>query len=344
MACKVDIDNFERAEWERCAKGFADYSIYQTWPYQYVRGEMDRQRVSRFIIKDENGHVAAMGQVRIKHVKMLGLKIGYIQSGPLVRAFDGTLRCGVEPLKALRMAYVGDIVNVLRVMPNVCDDETGGHVSDMLIDSGFQPVRRVAPYRTLILPSDGSEEAIRKRLRKSFRRDLRYAEKAGIEIRQGYNNELCNVLKELYLESLKRKGFRGLDVQQFIRIQQMLSSFEKMNIIVAYYGDEPVSALLSSNLGDTAIVLLAASNDRGLKCGSSYLIWYRGAVDAMSAEMKWCDLGGIDPCKNPNVYQFKARMGGHEVFHIGAFEACNNRSVKTVWHIGDTLYRRIKNR
>ena len=70
-------------EWERCARQFTDYSIYQTWSYQQVRGESDRQKISRFIIKDENGHVSSMGQIRIKYVKMLGLKIGYIQSGPL---------------------------------------------------------------------------------------------------------------------------------------------------------------------------------------------------------------------------------------------------------------------
>lgn len=343
MAYEVNVDNFDRNEWEQCAQEFADYSIYQTWPYQQVRGEMDGQEVSRFIIKNENGDVTTMGQVRIKHVKLLGLKIGYIQCGPLVRGIGGTLKCCVESLKALRTTYVGAKVNVLRVIPNVCEDETGKQLSQMLISCGFQHVRSFARYRTLVLRVDDCEEGIRKRLRKSFRRDLRYAEKSGIQIREGRDEEFCEILMELYLTLLRRKGFKGLDVQEFIRPQRLLAPEEKMNIIVAYCDDEPVSALLVSHLGDTSVVLLATSNEKALACGASYLIWYRGAVSAFRAGMRLYNLGGIDPDNNPNVYQFKSRMGGEEAFHIGAFEACSSGTVKAVWHIGDKVYQRIKN-
>jgi len=343
MAYEVNVDNFDRSDWERYAKEFADYSIYQTWPYQQICGEMNGQQVSRVIVRDDDGHAVMMCQIRIKHVKALGLRIGYVQWGPLVRGVNGTFKCCVESLKALRVAYVGTKVNVLRVVPNVCNDETGKKLSQMLISSGFQYVPSFACYRTLILRVDDNEEEIRKRLRKSFRRDLRYAEKAGIQIRQGHNDEFCKILEELYLASLKRKGFKGLDVQEFIRPQQMLSSAEKMNIIIAYCDGEPVSTHLANNLGDTALVLLAASNEKGLACGASYLIWYRGAVSAFNAGMRWYDLGGIDPDNNPNVYQFKSRMGGDEVLHIGAFEACSSGIVKAVWHIGNKVYQRIKN-
>ena len=85
MSYEVIIDNVDKAEWERYAKGFADYSIYQTWSHQQVRAEMDGQEVNRVVIKDENGHVVTMCQIRIKRVKSLGLRIGYVQCGPLFR-------------------------------------------------------------------------------------------------------------------------------------------------------------------------------------------------------------------------------------------------------------------
>ena len=40
MSYTVNIDNFDRSYWEDMAKGFADYSIYQTWPYQQNRAEL----------------------------------------------------------------------------------------------------------------------------------------------------------------------------------------------------------------------------------------------------------------------------------------------------------------
>ncbi len=58
--------------------------------------------------------------------------------------------------------------------------------------------------------------------------------------------------------------------------------------------------------------------------------------------MKRYDLGGIDPKNNPNVYQFKSRMGGEEHFYIGAFEACTNSIVKNLWRVVETFYRCLK--
>ncbi len=337
MTYEAIVDNISREEWEGYATNFADYSIYQTWPYQQVRAEMDGQEVSRTVIKGENGTVATMCQVRIKHIKPLALKIGYVQWGPLMRGKDGAIKCSAQVLKVLYEAYIGSKVNILRLVPNICADEKS-KVMETFTSAGFQHIRSFPPYRTLVLNIEDSKEGIRKRLRKSFRRDLKKAENSGIEICEGHDEELCEILKDLYLASLKRKGFKGLDVPEFIEPQRMLSSTEKMNIIVAYCEGEPVSAHLASNLGDTAIVLLAASNERGLSCGSSYLTWYRGAVSALNAGMKWYDLGGIDPDNNPNVYQFKSRMGGRETFHVGAFEACSSMLARIIWRTSERLY------
>ena len=79
---------------------------------------MSNQDISRFVIKDENGEAVAMGQVRIKHVKPIGLRIGYIQRGPLVRGRNGRLRCSAEALNAVCEAYLGEKVNILRIVPN----------------------------------------------------------------------------------------------------------------------------------------------------------------------------------------------------------------------------------
>jgi hypothetical protein len=342
MAYKVNMDNFNRNDWERYANNFADYSIYQTWPYQKVRAELDGQEVSRVLIKDENGHVVTMCQIRIKHFKPLGLRIGYAQQGPLFRAKNGRIACSTEALQGLREAYLGRIVNVLRVVPNACDDEAGRAFAKMLQSAGFDSVLGVQPYRTFVLRVDDSEEDIRKRLRKSFRRDVKYGEKAGIEIKQASSKEFCDILEKLYLLSLQRKKFKGLNPEEFTQTQAALSTPEKMNIVLAYKDGEPVAAHLASNLGDTAVVLLAASNEEGLACGSSYLIWYKGAISALHAGMKWYDLGGIDPINNPTVCQFKSRMGGQEAFHIGAFDAFSSLRAKAMWRIAEKISKLVK--
>ena len=342
MPYEVILDNISREEWEQYTREFADYSLYQTWAYQENRAEMDNQEVSRIVIRDENGKVVTMCQVRIKHIKPLGLKIGYIQWGPLVRAVDGTLNCCTRALKILREAYIGAKVNVLRIVPNVFDDQAGQDVSCILKSCGFERVQSIRPYRTMIFPLDIDEKEMRNRLHRSWRRYLNRAEKSNIEIREGTDIEFFEVLEKLYTSALKRKKFKGLDPKEFIKTQQLLSPHEKMNIVVAYYQGRLVTAHATSHLGDTALGILAASNDKGFQCWASYIVWWRTLLAGKLAGMNKYDLGGIDPDNNPNVYQFKSRMGGEEYFHIGAFDAYSSSHVKIIWRMCDKIYQYIK--
>ena len=66
MSHEVAIDDIDKAEWERYASQFADYSIYQTWPYQQVRAEMAGQELSTAIIKDQSGRIVTMCHIRIR--------------------------------------------------------------------------------------------------------------------------------------------------------------------------------------------------------------------------------------------------------------------------------------
>ena len=342
MACEVIVDNINREDWERYAGNFADYSIYQTWPYQQVRAEMDGQEVSRVVIKDENGRVVTMCQVRIKHFKPLGLKIGYVQWGPLARAMDETLKCSVEALRALREAYVGTKVNVLRVLPNAEANQTGREFAAILESVGFEYVSSVKPHLTMMVPVDDSEEQMCRRLHRSWRRGLIKAERNGIEIKEGADSKYFEILEKMYVQTKKRKRFKGLNPQEFVRTQRMLSPEEKMNVITAYWDGEPIASHASSHLGDTAVGTLAACSEKGLECSASYLVWWRTFLAAKRAGMKRYDLGGIDPDNNPTVYQFKSRMGGKEQFHIGAFEACSDSCARATWWLAENIYRILK--
>jgi len=342
MTYKVIVDSISREEWEGYAANFADYSIYQTWPYQQVRAEMDGQEVSRVIIKDENGCVVTMGQVRIKHVKPLGLRIGYVQWGPLIKRKAFRLESVVAALRELRQVYLCNKVNVMRIVPNVVKDDTSIIIEDILVVSGFQHVSNVPNYHTMMLPLEGNEEELRERLHRSWRRYLRKAEKSNIEIREGTSLEYFEILKRLYLMAKQRKRFKGLEQDVFIKTQELLSASEKMNAVVAYCEGQPVTAHITSHLGNTAVGILAASNEVAVQYNASYLVWWRTLLAGKRAGMKKYDMSGVDPIGNPNVYQFKLRMGGEDTFYIGAFEATTNTIIKNMWHTGEKIYRLMK--
>ncbi|HUW19289.1 MAG TPA: GNAT family N-acetyltransferase [Sedimentisphaerales bacterium] len=341
MKYEVTIDNLTKEQWEFHAGDFADYSIYQTWGYQQVRGEADGQEVSRAVVKDANGRAATMCHVRVKHVKALGLRIGYVQWGPLMRAKDGTLKCSIEALNILRDAYLGSRVNILRVVPNVCNSEAGPEVIRLLRASGFNCVRGVKPYYTMFLSLNCPEETLRGRLHQSWRRKLRKAEAAGLELREKTDDESFRILERFYLDTVQRKGFKGLDPREFAAAQRILASGEKMKLMVAYHRGEPVTVHVTSNLGDAAILLLVASNETGLELGASYLAWWQAILASARRMMKRYDVGGIDFENNPTVSRFKAGMGGEESCHIGAFEACSGAMVRNLWRTAEKAYQLI---
>lgn len=342
MSHKIIIDEISKAQWQQYAHNFADYSIYQTWAYQQVRTQSSGHSLSRAIILDDNANVLTMCQMRIRKIWPLGLRVGYVQGGPLFRHKDNHITCTAETLKKLRDAYIPQKVDVLRLAPNMQDSEIGQPVTEILQSSDFEHIAAAKPYRTFMMRVDRSEDEILKGLRKSFRRDVRYATKAGVEIKEGKGEDFCRIMEDLYTFVKERKGFKGLDPAEFTKTQSLLSKDEKINVILAYHNGTPISAHMASNLGDTSVVLLAASNEKGLSCFGSYLVWWWGAVAAHRAGMKWYDLGGINPSRNPTVYQFKSRMGGTEYSHIGLFAAYRNRAVKEMWRNAERLYKLIK--
>lgn len=344
MAYEVRIDNFDRDEWEQCALGFDRYNLYQTCAYQEVRADKDKQDISRIIIKDESGEIMLMCQVRIMKVRLLGLRIGYVQWGPMIRTCGMEKEKIAEVLGLLVRAYVGHRVKILRLVPNICVGKTSEFVVDSLQAGGFRRISSVSPYHTMLFPLDISEEEMRNRLHRKWRRELRKGERNKIEIREGSDEQYLEILNEFYKKIQKRKKFKGLDLNVFVETQRLLLPHQKMNAIVAYYDGEPLTVDITSYLGDTALGLFQASSEKGLNLRSSYLTWWETLLAAKRAGMKVYDLGGIDPEGNPSVYRFKSRMGAKEVFYIGAFEAYSNSIAGAAWHAAERMYHFVKSK
>lgn len=339
MSVEAFIDQCSQEEWGKSAKDFADYSIYQTCAYQQVRANNDGQEVKRMIVKDKNGEVVLMCHLRIKNIKPFGIKIGYVQSGPLMLRENNDLDCLRDALIQLRDLCLNTGLNVLRIVPNLRDDEVGGEIRSLLELSGFKKNLGVAPYRTFMVPLSDSEEEIRSRIHRESQRILRKAEKMQIEIREGTDLGFFETLENLYTGAKERKGFKGLDSTEFVKTQQMLAQNNKAIVLVAYYNGQPVTAHATTHFGNTAVPILTASNETGLRYGASYLLWWKAYIMAKKKGMKYYDLGGVDPVKNPKGYLFKKRMGGEETCYIGGFEVCANFLVTSMWHIVEKCYR-----
>jgi len=338
---RIEVGCPDSLVWQSEIKEFLDYSIYQTLAYQNVRAEMDKQTLLHILIKNDNDITCLMCIVRIKNIKPIGFKIGYIQWGPLIRKANN-VHYSRELFKCLSDHLLKEYVNVLRVTPNIYKDYIGKQISETLKQAGFISINNAAPYRTMLLPLEKEEEDLRNSFHRQWRKLLRKADKQNIEIRHGTGVDYFKILEDLYFSAKKRKGFIGLDSQIFLRTQKLLPESEKMDVIVAYVDGTPVSAHISSNLGEITQGVLAATSTFGLSVASSYLVWWETLLESKRKGMLMYDLGGFDPIENPGVYKFKSRMGADEAFHIGCFDAYANKRSQLLWLGIEKVYQIIK--
>ncbi len=341
MTFKIKISSIPQETWEAKASSFADYNLYQTLAYQKARTSRRNQQLSCIEISDNYGP-CLLALTRIIKIPIIGLRIGYIQWGPLLRTNDLTVNIKLESFKLLREYYLSTHVDILRITPNIYTTEVDENYKEIIIAAGFERVDHITPYHTILFPLDINEDQMRMKFQKKWRAALRKAEKNGMTVHETEEIQTLIAFNMIYRQSQKRKNFKGLNIQEFIQTQENLLEAQKLNLTVVKKDNQLLSVDINSYLGDTSLGLFQSTTEHGLSLGASYIAWWHAFLAAKRAGMRRYDMGGIDPVGNPNVYQFKLRIGGNEATHIGCFDAYASKRAKCLFSILDNLYRFIK--
>ena len=317
----AEVDRIAEAEWSQLLPRFDDASIYQSWSYGAVCwGE---GQLSHLLLK-RAGAVIAMAQVRIVRLPVLGKGIAYVRWGPLWRLRAQTPDAAVlrEVVQALKSEYRDRRGLLLRIVPNIYGGDSFAEAWQTCASGiGLESDPRVHVYRTMRVDLTQTLEEVRKGLHQRWRNYLKNAEKSNYTIREGANVALYDQFLALYREMMARKRFETtVDVEEFRRLQQALPDHLKMRIFICEQDGLALNALVISAVGDSAIYLLAATGERGLKERGAYLLQWRAIQWLKEQGVRWYDVGGINPDRNPGVYQFKTGLGGHEVRQAGGFQ------------------------
>ncbi len=334
--CARDVlEQVSPAEWDALLPSFADATVYQTRAYGDVR--FGASALEHVVIRD--GDVVVAGaQVQILRVRALNAGIARTVWGPLWRTGDGEPDCRalLRMTEALRAEYAERRGLVIRVAPPVVADHEGAELVDGLLARGWR--RRGAAYRTILFELDDSLDVLRTRPREGWRRNLRRAASAGLEIEEGTDDRLFLEFLGLYEEMIDRKKFvPGVDAHEFRDIQQQLPEAKRARIFVARAEGEAVAAIICSCVGDSGVYLLGATGDKGLELRGSYLLHWRAVEWLVGIGARRYDLGGCHPTENPGTYQFKAGTGGFDVEHVGEFEVSGSIASSLALRAGEGL-------
>ena len=253
--------------------------------------------------------------------------------------------------QAIKEEYVAHCGLLLRMLPPVfLNDPFARSWESAWLPLGITRNQRIQPYRTMRVDLGLSVGDLRKNLHQRWRNYLKSAEKGGFAVREGAQIEFYDKFLSAYREMMARKRFETtVDVDEFRQVQMQLPESLRMQVFLCEKGDKLFNALVVAAAGDTGIYLLAATSNEGLSAKGAYLLQWRAMEWLKARGCRWYDLGGINPEKNPGVFQFKSGLGGQDDHQLGVFEASGSwlsslcvRAGEQVQSLGSALQAGLK--
>jgi hypothetical protein len=310
--------------WDFLLKQFADANYRQLASYSSAAATRVKARSENVAIR-ENGKLLGLCNVRIRKLPLLSFGIAYVNGAPLIlksaESIDSTTALS-NCVNALRHEFVDVRGHVLRVIGVARANMSADLANRIFLAAGFVPCAAKGRYRTILVDLMRELPEIRRGLDQKWRNVLNKAERQGLVIVRGTESVFFREFGKLYSGLVARKNLDvDLGPEFFLGLHDELSEPDRFVVHLAKQGDNVVAGHIGAFHGDTAVYLLGAANEAGLKTNASYLLQWRVIEYGKERGCSWYDLGGIDPEGNPDVYRFKARIGGTDVVAPGPYES-----------------------
>jgi glycosyltransferase involved in cell wall biosynthesis len=166
------------------------------------------------------------------------------------------------------------------------------------------------PFISVVIPTYNRARLVKTALESVLAQT--YPKFEAIVVDDGSTDGTGEVLQQL----ISQQGGNGKQIRYFLQSNQGQSAARNKGIAVA----GPVA----SAMGDSAIYLLGATSDDGLNSRGAYLLQWTLIKWLKEHGVRWYDLGGIDPERNPGVYHFKRGLSGNDITQINPLVACDS--------------------
>jgi vancomycin resistance protein VanK len=211
-------------------------------------------------------------------------------------------------------------------LPSQYVDPVGAHVTRQLRAAGWlsqSPVDGFGtghPQYTFELPLAGSEDDVLRGMNQLWRRNLKKAAKAGVEVVVG--DDLL-AFHELYVHTAERDHFTPRPLRYFETMFAALQ--ERIRLYLAYHEGQLVAAAVMVRVGVQAWYAYGASATAKREVRGSNACQWAMIRDALAADCDVYSLRGITPtldAEDPHLglIQFKVGTGGQAVRYVGEWD------------------------
>lgn len=334
-----EIDTVDEATWCRLLLEFNDANIYQTWSYAAVMS--GRRNMSHLILRKDD-EIVAVAQARIARLPVIKVGIAYVMWGPLwrrVASKDGG-EIFRQAIRALRAEYVCKRGLALRLFPMLFDLDSPSFL-DILKEEGFSSLGSETRSRTILMDLTPPIEDLRAGMKPHWKRELKVAERCGLELVEGSDEAHFKTFIDIYREMVSRKQFvEPNDINKFKLIQAQLPKPLKMKVLLCRSSENICAGVICSAIGKTAVYLFGATSNAGMKSRGSYFLQWKLIEQLRNEGITVYDLNGINPEKNPGTYKFKNDLGGtngRDACFLGRFDSHSSLLSHLCVQAGDQL-------
>jgi lipid II:glycine glycyltransferase (peptidoglycan interpeptide bridge formation enzyme) len=283
---------------------------------------------SHLILKKGNEIVAA-AHVRLMWFPLIKKGIAYVFWGPIWQQKE--VSCDPEifrqTIRALRNEFSRRRGLVLRIFPYAFSGKDDA-LKAILADEGFEYYDDGKSHRTLIIDLAPSLEEIRAALDQKWRNCLNRSEKNNLEIVSGTEPHLFDEVEKIYHEMAGRKGLEDIsDIAHLRKVQRDLPAEFKLRISLCRLDGQVCAGAIFSAVGATAVYLVGATSNTGMKSNGSYLIQWSFLKWLKENGFLFYNLNGINPEINPGTYHFKRGLAGKNgmaLEYLGKYQVADN--------------------
>ncbi|QGG43064.1 lipid II:glycine glycyltransferase FemX [Aeromicrobium yanjiei] len=343
-------------------------SFLQTPAWAVVKSEWRGESIGWF----DGDRVVGAALVLYRQLPRLKRYLAYLPEGPDIDWLGGDLARWLDPLRAhlkeqgafgIRMGppvvtrrwHAGTIKQAIA-------DPVLGTLSDVPADVSDAAALAVATELTALgwkeLPTEGgfsagqpkfnfqvplagrTEEDVLAGMNQLWRRNIKKAAKAGVEVTTGSRDDLAE-FHRVYAETAERDHFTPRPLSYFERMWDALTTEEpdRLVLYLARHEGDLVAATTMVRVGEHAWYSYGASTTAKRDVRGSNAIQWQMMRDALAAGATTYDMRGITETLDPadshvGLIQFKVGTGGEAVEYLGEWDLPISRPL----HLGFTTY------
>ncbi|MGP1439017.1 MAG: lipid II:glycine glycyltransferase FemX [Treponema sp.] len=215
----------------------------------------------------------------------------------------------------------------------------------------------IQPPDTVILDLTLSEDELLSQFKSKWRYNIGLSQKKGCTVKMLNMNEALDngieLFYKLYKTTSERDGIAIHSKNYYRSLFSLSNEQASIRLYVAFYNEEPLSAIITIFYKDEATYLYGASSNEHRNLMPTYLLQWQAIKDAQEYGCKVYDFYGIPPIDDPHhpmtgLYRFKTGFGGKIIHRIGSVDVFRSRLLYKLYSwledLRSAYYKKFKKR